>query len=134
MSQRWTQTVAAAVVALAAASTGTAEEEAGKAHVSGGPGYPANDLFAVEFAEIDGRNIPDREDLWLEPGTYRLTVIVPERFTESKINQSQRFDTTDYVDFDLTVEAGKRYEIRGRWNRLDRDDPYDIVIHDVVSD
>ena len=107
-----------------------ADEPPGKAMLVGSPGYPNRDLFAVEFSAIDGRNIPPRDVLWLEPGRHVITIRVPERFTESVINRHPH-TWTDYVDIELELEAGKIYDIRGHYNRSDRDRPYDIVVDRV---
>ena len=114
------------------ADDGATDESEGKAMLSGRPGFPARDLFAVEFFAIDGRNISPRDILWIEPGTHTITVRVPERFTESLINQ-RREKWPDYVDIELELEPDHAYEIRGRYNRTDRENPYDIVV-DRVED
>lgn len=119
-------------VETAFAEDGSADENAGKAMLSGTPGYANRDLFAVEFFAIDGRNISPRDILWVEPGVRVITVRVPERFTESLINQ-RRQKWPDYVDIELELEAEHAYEIRGRYNRTDRDEPYEIVV-DRVQD
>lgn len=109
-----------------------AAEREGKAMLSGRPGIPNRDLFPVRFFAIDGRNISPRDILWVEPGLRLITVQVPEQFTEPVINQ-QREKWPDYVDIELELKPQHAYEIRGRWNRTDRDNPYDIVI-DRVED
>lgn len=109
---------------------GMAADDAEQAMLVGSPGYPNRDLFAVEFFAVDGKNISPRDVLWLDPGTHVITVRVPERFTESIINQ-RRQKWTDYVDIELELEAGKIYDIRGRYNRSDRDNPYDLVVDRV---
>lgn len=117
-----------ALVLLNAAALAEGDKE--KAMLVGSPGYPNRDLFAVEFFAVDGKNISPRDVIWLEPGTHVITVRVPERFTESVINQ-RRQKWTDYVDIELELEAGKIYDIRGRYNRTDRDNPYDLVVDRV---
>ncbi len=111
---------------------GEAAEREGKAMLSGRPGIPNRDLFPVRFFAIDGRNISPRDILWVEPGLRTITVVIPERFTESLINQ-RREKWPDYVDIELDLEPEHAYEIRGRYNRTDRDNPYDIVV-DRVQD
>ena len=117
-------------------SGGTGEDGAAdrqdKAMLSGRPGYPNRDLFAVEFFAIDGKNISPRDILWVEPGLRMITIRVPEQFTESLINQ-QREKWPDYVDIELELKPAHAYEIRGRYNRTDRANPYDIVV-DRVED
>lgn len=104
----------------------------GRAMLSGRPGIPNRDLFPVRFFAIDGRNISPRDILWVEPGLRTITVQIPERFTESLINQ-QREKWPDYVDIELELKPQHAYEIRGRYNRTDRENPYDIVV-DRVQD
>ncbi|MBY6203970.1 hypothetical protein [Halomonas denitrificans] len=139
---RWTSRAAAAVLiaGLAAGSTSapavdeepSANRDRGRAMLSGRPGYANRDLFAVEFFAIDGRNISPRSILWVEPGLRTITVRVPEQLTESLINQ-RRQKWPDYVDIELELEPEHAYEIRGRYNRTDRDNPYEIVV-DRVQD
>lgn len=109
-----------------------AKERSGKAMLSGTPGFRNRDLFEIEFVAIDGRNISPREILWVEPGRRTVTVRVPERFTESLINQ-RRQKWPQWVDIELDLLPDHGYEIRGRFNRTDRANPYDIVI-DRVQD
>jgi hypothetical protein len=121
-----------AVSALATAAVPTAAPGPESAQINGGPASPNRDVFAVEFTAIDGDNISPRDVLWLEPGTYRITVRVDEEFTVSpawQINRPQTQD--DYVSFDLTLEAGQRYDIRGQYNRNNRNQPYNIIVDRV---
>lgn len=138
----WTSILCAAVL-LAVAGCATVEPPAegerqsasqreGKAMLSGRPAIPNRDLFAVRFIAIDGRNISPRDILWAEPGLRTITVEVPRQFTESLINQ-KRETWPDFVDIELDLKARHAYEIRGRYNRTDRDNPYDIVV-DRVQD
>lgn len=101
-----------------------------RAMLVGSPEYPARDLFAVEFFAVDGENISPREIIWLDPGRHVITVRVPQQFTESLINQRRR-KWDEYADIELDLEAGKIYEIRGRYNRTDRNNPYDLVVDSV---
>jgi len=104
------------------------------AQINGAPGSPGRDIFAVRFTEINGDTIAPREVLWLAPGVYQIEVLIDERFTTAprRFNrQPNRSD--DYVTFELELEAGKRYDIRGRFNRNDRANPYDVIV-DRVSD
>ncbi|NKI34284.1 hypothetical protein HFP89_03805 [Wenzhouxiangella sp. XN79A] len=109
-----------------------ASQREGKAMLSGRPAIPNRDLFAVRFIAIDGRNISPRDILWVEPGPRTITVEIPRRFTESLINQ-QRETWPDFVDIELELKPRHAYEIRGRYNRTDRDNPYDIVVDRVQS-
>ncbi len=104
------------------------------AQINGTPGSPGRDIFEVRFTEINGDTIAPRDVLWLSPGTYQIEVLIDERFTTAPrrvYRQPNRSD--DYVTFELELEAGKRYDIRGRFNRNDRDNPYDVIV-DQVSD
>lgn len=104
------------------------------AQINGAPGSPGRDIFEVRFTEINGDTIAPRDVLWLAPGTYRIEVLIDERFTSAPrrvYRQPNRSD--DYVTFELELEAGKRYDIRGRYNRNDRDNPYDVIV-DRISD
>jgi len=121
-----------AVSGLTAAAVPTADPGPDSAQINGRPGSPNRDVFAVEFTAIDGDNISPRDVLWLEPGTYQITVRVDEEFTVSpawQINRPQTQD--DYVSFELNLEAGKRYDIRGQYNRNSRNRPYDIIVDRV---
>lgn len=104
------------------------------AQINGAPGSPGRDIFAVRFTEINGDAIAPREVLWLAPGTYQIEVLIDERFTTAprRVNRHPN-RSDDYVTFELELEAGKRYDIRGRYNRNDRDNPYDVIV-DRVSD
>lgn len=125
-------TLSGATVPAFAEDGEPANERSGKAMLSGTPGFRNRDLFEVEFVAIDGRNISPREILWVEPGRRTVTVRVPERFTESLINQ-RRQKWPQWVDLELDLLPDHGYEIRGRFNRTDRANPYDIVI-DRVQD
>ncbi|MEN1726795.1 MAG: hypothetical protein AAGJ52_00020 [Pseudomonadota bacterium] len=123
---------ASAPAMLMAAPTATPGPES--AQINGGPGSPNRDVFAVEITAIDGDNISPREVMWLEPGTYEIKVRVDERFTISPEWQIRRPQTQDdFVTFELTLEAGKRYDIRGQYNRNNRNRPYDIIVDRVVD-
>ncbi|GAB4173695.1 MAG: hypothetical protein Kow0020_08980 [Wenzhouxiangellaceae bacterium] len=115
---------------LLAPQSARLQETGNSVMLVGSPGYPARDLFPLEFLGVDGRNIPPRDVLWVEPGKRRLKVRVPARYTESLIGQ-KRNQWPDHVVIELELEGGKIYQLRGRWNRTDRDHPYDIVIESV---
>lgn len=117
--------------ALAApADAAETREPENLAMLVGSPEYPARDLFEVEFFAVDGENISPREVIWLEPGRHVITVRVPHQFTESLINQRRR-KWTEYADIELELEAGKIYDIRGRYNRTNRNNPYDLIVDSV---
>jgi len=112
------------------------------ARVSGVPGQFNQDLYPVKFVEIDGRNIQPRDNLWLKPGRYELTVLIQAtdgfrpsskppgigRNWDRASKQERRAATT----IDVELEAGKSYEIRARYNVEQRDAiPYSTVLWKV---
>jgi hypothetical protein len=102
------------------------------ARIVGSPGAPPKDLFAVKFIEINGQNIPPRDVMWLEPGTYRITVLIEAAITRPR--QYRSFgDEPGYNIIELELEAGKTYHIRGRYHRNDPDKqgPYSVILHKV---
>lgn len=109
------------------------------AQVSGVPGQFNQDLYPVKFVQIDGRNIQPRENLWLRPGQYELTVLIQatdgfrpastppgiRRNWDRASKQDRRAATT----IDVELEAGKTYEIRARYNAEEREAiPYSTVL------
>lgn len=116
---------AAALLALGVEALADSQETK-DARVIGGPPAPARYLFEVEFTAIDGENIAPREMLTLEPGTYTFTARIPARYTRSAIEQRRR-SRSELVDFELTLEPGKAYSVQGKWNRNDRQKPYELV-------
>ncbi|OAB61026.1 hypothetical protein AY599_24565 [Leptolyngbya valderiana BDU 20041] len=140
--KRWTpSTLASALLpallalsSLGLAAVPTADPGPDSAQINGSPGSPNRDVFAVEFTAIDGDNISPRDVLWLEPGSYEITVRVDEAFTVSPAWHIRRPQTQDdYVSFELTLEAGKRYDIRGQYNRNNRNRPYNIIVDRVET-
>jgi hypothetical protein len=104
------------------------------AHVSGVLGLPAQELYAVYFQEVNGVSIQPREELWLEPGSYTLTVLVDAthaRSTPHHQRRPARGDARGYNRIELELEAGKSYEIRARYDRTNRDQPYTVVLYKV---
>lgn len=101
-----------------------------KARVLGYPPNQVQDLFQIQFTAIDGEDIVPRKRLNLDPGTYTLTARIPAEYTEAKVGQSKRKWTED-VDFELTLEEGHVYRVRGKWNRSDLETPYELVIEEV---
>jgi hypothetical protein len=88
------------------------------------------------------RNIRnDRQDLLIDETAdgvldhllfvaYTLTARIPAEYTEAKVGQSKRKWTED-VDFELTLEEGRVYRVRGKWNRGDLETPYELVIEEA---
>lgn len=102
-----------------------------KAQINGSPGFEAGDVFGVEFTAVDGRNIPEREVMWLEPGEYEFTVRIPAKYTAAQVYRRSRIDTDDYATFAVKLEPGQTYEVRGQYNRTDKENPYDVMVHRV---
>ena len=122
------------ILALAAAgmlAVGVAATASQKAQINGSPGFEAGDVFGVQFTAIDGRNIPERDVMWLKPGEYEVTVRIPAKYTAAQVYRRANIDTDDYATFAVELEPGQTYEVRGRYNRSDRDNPYDVTVHRV---
>jgi len=102
------------------------------AQISGSPAKRNQDLFAVRFVEINGNNISPREFLWLEPGTYRIRAVILAAHTRPPQRSvgPRREDPEQYV-IELELEAGKTYQIRGRYNRDNPDQPYSVILYKV---
>ncbi len=100
------------------------------ARVNGGPGVEARDMHAVEFIAIDGHNISPRQTMWLEPGEYELTVRIMATSARHTLMPRTR-DREGYNRIKVELEAGKRYEIRGYFDRSDRRSPYSVVLYNV---
>ncbi len=103
---------------LAASSLPTTQPGPDAAQVSGTLGQTIQDLYGVRFVGIDGRNIQPRETLWLKPGRYELTVVIDAAFTRPPvpgIRQSRTQRGANTIEVEL--EAGKKYDIRGFFNR-----------------
>lgn len=120
--------IATGIVLLAVSQLAFAGNQApAKARVLGTPPNAVQNLFVVQFTAIDGEDIVPRNRLNLDPGTYTLTARIPAKFTEAAVGQHKRKWTED-VDFELTLEEGEVYRVRGKWNRSDLENPYDLVI------
>jgi hypothetical protein len=96
------------------------------------PGF-ADEYFQVDIAAIDGENIPARQWMELEPGSYEITVNVPARYTEPVVTFT-RNAWSEQATFRLEAMPGVKYRIRGVYNRTDRDNPYDIEVEPVPFD
>jgi hypothetical protein len=105
------------------------------AQIIGRPGFPNRDIFEVNFVAINGVNIPPRQVMWLEPGTYQITVQIVAEFTRPKSpGRPGRIiprDPPGHNVIELELEAGKVYEIRGRFNRDDPDMPFSVILFKV---
>ena len=101
------------------------------AQIVGSPGFPTKDLFSVTFVEINGQNISPRDVMWLEPGTYRITVAIDAEQTRPQQIRRRPRDEPGYNIIELELEAGKIYHIRGRFHRDDPDRAYSVILHRV---
>lgn len=116
----------AALCQLAIAANG----QPAKARVVGGPPNPAQYLYGVELTAINGERIIPRDMLTLVPGTYTLTARVPAQVTEAAVGQRKRRSAED-VDFDITLEPGRDYSVRVKWNRSSLQKPYELIIEQI---
>ena len=102
------------------------------AQVVGVLGKPNRELFGVRFVELNGRNIPPRDSMWLPPGSYVLKVVIDAAHVRRPpIYRSSARESAGQNEIRLELEAGKTYEIRARYQRDDRDTPYVVVVHRV---
>lgn len=101
------------------------------AQLSGSPGRPNQDIFEVRFIEINGNNIVPREFLWLEPGTYTIRVVINAQHTRPPQRKISRRDESSTYVIELELEAGKTYQVRGRYNRDDPEPPYSVILYKV---
>lgn len=108
------------------ANTTQVEQKNTKSMVRTHSGAGNGDYFPVEFTAIDGENINDREAIWLEAGTYLVTVKVPAKYTRSVISTKSVL-TDEYVDFKLQVNPDEKVIVRGKYNRQDRSKPYELL-------
>lgn len=130
LSIAWLVLLLAVALPVSAAGLPTTSPGPHAAQISGVPSQVTQNLFEVRFIGIDGRNIPPREVMWLEPGRYELTVLVDAAFTRPPrpgIRRSQQQRGANTIEVEL--EAGKTYEIRGLFNR---DKPADEAISIVL--
>lgn len=130
MEHRSLSILAAAAVAAFFQLAVAGNQAPAEARVLGGPPNPAQYLYEVELTAINGERIIPRDMLTLEPGDYTLTARIPAQVTEAAINQrKRRWDR--HVDFDITLEPGRDYSVRVKWNRSDRQQPYELVIDEI---
>lgn len=125
-----TTLIAGAVLALLCQAAIAANEQPAKARVVGGPPNPVQYLYEVELTAIDGERIIPRDMLTLEPGQYTLTARIPAQVTEPAVGQRKRRWMED-VDFDITLEPGRDYSVRVKWNRSNLQTPYELVIEEI---
>lgn len=102
------------------------------AQLSGSPPLRNQDIFEVRFIEINGNTISPREFIWLAPGTYRIRVVIDAAHTRPPQRRvGPRRDDPSQNVIELELEAGKTYEIRGRFNRNNPEQPYTVILHQV---
>lgn len=102
------------------------------AQLSGSPPLRNQDIFAVRFVEINGNNIVPREFMWLEPGTYRIRVAILAAHTRPPQRQlGPRDEDPEQYVIELELEAGKTYQVRGRFNRDNPEQPFSVILHKV---
>lgn len=92
--------------------------------VTGIVGLPANELFAVEITDVNGRRTSRREGVWLKPGTYTINATnarVDLRRTTA-LGKVVPTGNRDNLAIDLDVEAGKTYYIALDTTSDDRQD------------
>lgn len=122
--------LAATPVALAQGPLGTTNPGPDAAQVNGSLAGFTQDLHDVTFIGINGQNIPGRSTLWLVPGRYTLTVRItalnPRRGLFRRTHEEPGYNTIE-----LVVAAGKTYDVRARYDRLNRRAPYSVVLHRV---
>lgn len=119
---------------LAWASVPTAQPGPEAARLSGSPAKVTDDLFEVRFVEINGENIQPREFIWLAPGSYTVTVAILADMTLPRLRGAgARNDQgpEGYNVIELELEAGKTYQIRGRYNKDQPDRPFSVILHRV---
>ena len=124
----------AAPMLSAMATLPTTQPGPNAAHISGMPGNSLQDILEIRVVAIDGRNISPRAHLWLEPGSYELTVLIDVDSTQSAHPGAalRRGNLPlGYNKIQVELEAGFTYEIRALYHRDDRERPYTVVVHDV---
>jgi hypothetical protein len=104
-----------------------ANGENANGRVVGGPPNPAQYLYEVQLTAINGERIIPREMLTLAPGDYVLTARVPAQYTEPEIGR-HKFRRDRDVDFTLTVEPGRDYSVRVKWNRQSLETPFELLV------
>lgn len=103
------------------------------AQLIGSPGFPGSDLYEVSFIAIDGQTlVGDRDWLWIEPGTYEITVrmkvINPQGLG---FRRPERRRTEGYNTIEIIAEAGKTYHILGQYDDSKRPATYSTILHEV---
>lgn len=97
---------------------------------------PASDIYETRIIKINGEEMPsERGVVYLQPGEYTLEFqILTRNHQPSARTRLTRREPKDYNELKLTVEAGKRYYIGGKFNRRTSDFPWSIVLWKVEPD
>lgn len=106
------------------------------ATITGALGRPANDIYPVEVIAIDGVNLPGgRDTIWIEPGRYTLTVRGFVTNPGGLLTRLRSRNTPVQNQIEVVVEAGKRYHLGLRVDRLaageNRRNPARVVLYRV---
>jgi len=103
------------------------------AMIVGSPGLEAQDLYRVQFIEINGRNIAgERDVIWLEPGRYTLTVrMLIDNPPGLRSRRPNRRDDSGYNRIEIVAEAGKRYHVLAKYDDTRQGAPYRTVLYKV---
>ncbi|NBB91955.1 MAG: hypothetical protein GVY32_02160 [Gammaproteobacteria bacterium] len=102
------------------------------AMVTGALGEPGQDIYPVDFVQIDDTNIFPREVMWLEPGKYELRVrpfISRPRGLQSPRRRIQEADDLNRIE--VVLEAGKVYHIGAHYHDKNLYEPYTLVLYRV---
>jgi hypothetical protein len=105
------------------------------ARISGTLGKPNQELFGVRFVEINGVTIQPRNDIWLEPGSYTIKVLIDAAHTRRSIQRRRQTHRQEpgYNEIELELEANRTYEIRGRFDPDAEGSRYSVVVHQVLE-
>ena len=102
------------------------------AMIVGAPGYEARHLYEVEFIEINGDLIGNRNTIWLKPGKYTITVRMFIRNPPGLRTRSpSRRGDPGYNKIEIVAEAGKRYHILAKYDESQRLAPYRTILYRV---
>ncbi len=121
-----------AIATTAVGSPPTTRPGPDSAMLIGSPGKASLNLYPVEFVAIDGRQIGARDTIWLEPGTYTLTVRMLVRNPPGAQHRPalrQKMNT----QIEVVMEAGKTYHVLARYDRTQREGPYTTVLYRVTD-
>lgn len=103
--------------------------------ITGRLGKPGSDLYAVQFIEIDGRNIAgDRDYIWMTPGRYTIKVrMLIDNPPGLNFRRPEQKFVDDYNVIELDLEAGKSYRILGQYDEARTHAPYQTILYQVTE-